>query len=241
MKGKLLTAGATLLTLALVGVMAAAPAWWFGRRDAALFSQPVERVRLTGRLSPEGEDLYMVRTLHARDSLRHQDGTAGYVQQEDAGEGQSRALLALDDMAKAGAVPPALRSLLQQQLAQEGGQWRYAIDGAGFEQVQCLLPQGSTFAYFGMELEPRTRFVVRLWVSVAQGAETPQALTELDVDACLAAYRQWLGLQELDDWETLEPVNGMVRQRSQKGLLQLYAGDAGGFEMGTATLTAVEE
>lgn len=236
MKKHIPALAAVLVALLLIIGVSAAPVWWFGLRDEALSTAPLERLRRDGPLSPEAEELYLVRTLNARDSLlRRQGAAAGYEYAAVPGDLPGRVLWALDEMAKAGALPAALRAQLQALLTDESAEWSYAADASGFELAQCLLPPGGEFATFGVEMEPATRCVVRLWLLPTAG-QSPAL--DYDEAALLEAYKQWLGLGSLDDWRPPAKDAYAAQQQSDKGLLQLYADTRRGLVLGVAVVAS---
>lgn len=250
MRNKWVTVLVSLATAVFIIGVAVAPVAWFAAQDETLLAQPMQRLRLDGRLAPEGEDLYMVRTLHARSSLLRQNGAAaGYQPQPFSEEMRARAFLVLDEMAKAGVLPPQVHSSLRQQMVGEAverqattngeAEWRYAVDEAGFEQVQCLFPADSGhFAGFGIEIEPRTRKAVRFWLLPVAGRG--EALEGIESKNCLEAYLQWLELDTLDDWRAPAPLAYDAQMASQKALLQVYTEVSVIFQLGVTVLASGE-
>lgn len=235
MTSKHLTTVAIALTLVFILCAAAAPALWFAAQDSTLLREPMDRLRADGRLAPEGEDLYLVRTLHARSALLQQQGSSGgYQLQPYTSEVEGRLFLVLDEMAKAGVMPLTTHTLLQEELLRPGVQWRYSVDAAGFEQIQCLLPKGGRFTTFGVEIEPRTRWVVHLWVMDPEGAQNNLGI--YDAGEGFEAYLEWLQLSQLGDWENIGQSAYNIQKTSQNGLLQAFITTNRGIEIGVTTL-----
>jgi hypothetical protein len=235
MTSKRLTIAAIALTLVFILYAAAVPAVWFAAQDKTLLSEPMNRLRADGRLAPEGEDLYIVRTLHARSALLQQQGpSGGYQSQNVTSEVKGRLFLVLDEMAKAGVMPLTMHTLLQEELLRPGVQWRYSVDTAGFEQIQCLLPKGGRFTTFGVEIEPRIRWVVHLWVMNPEGAQNN--LGVYDAGEGFEAYLEWLQLNQLGDWENANLSGYNIQKISQNGLLQAYITTNRGIEIGITPL-----
>lgn len=220
----LLSLLALVCTAALVAATVYLPGWWFRQQDDALFTQVLERRRQGSHLSPEGEDLYLVRTLHTRNQqLAEAGASAGYTQQ-DYSLAQLRPALTstLDAMAKAGVLPAGLCTHLA-VLAEGGGtELRYYTDLAGFEQIRCVFgDESGEWNSMGMELEPRTRRVVNFWLTAGHSTNEAQTV-DYDADAALKAYRAWLGMDGLDDWQVKESRYYSGLATSEKAQMQLF-------------------
>lgn len=213
---------ALICTAAVVLAVASVPARLFAREDEALYSTVLERKRQTSRLAPEGEDLYLVRTIHARHSLLAENGAqAGYIETEyDITQLRPALAGVLDSMAKAGVLPAAFNVRLAVLLEQETTKITYFEDSAGFVQVICRFADDATeWESLGMEVEPRTRRVVNFWLTATAGGAMPEGY---NAETAIEAYKEWLGLNGLDDWQPQTGSFYNIQQNSQKALMQLF-------------------
>lgn len=228
---------AALAVALMIAAAAAIPSALFAKEDEALYNSPLDRHREQGALSPEGEDLYLVRTLYARAGQQHGSGYAPKTPERDALRRQLTP--ALNEMAKSGILPAALSAQLGIITERDDSLTDYSVDSADFIQAVFTGTEGDTVVSFGVEMEPRTGLIVNLWINTAE--EVTTAAAGYDTALAIDAYQSWLGLDELDDWQDGGQGYYSCQQTSQKGRMKLYLLAQGKlFHLGAASLYSGE-
>lgn len=211
---------AAFATAIIIAAAASIPALLFAEEDETLYHSPLNRHREAGALSPEGEDLYLVRTLYAR-AEQLQKGGAGYLPETpDLDDLRRQVTPVFNEMAKNGILPAGLSAELGIILERDDSLTGYSVDSAGFTQALFSGDGNGAVHSFGFEREPLTGLIVNIWINTAHDLEGQAA--GYDAGLALEAYRAWLGLQELDDWQNGDSGYYSYEQSSQKGRMKLY-------------------
>lgn len=213
-------AAGVLFTAVVVLGVAKLPEAVFRQEDKMLQESLLQRHREPGRLAFEGEDLYLLRTLHSRGELM-QNEENGYVPAApDTAALRAQITPVFNEMAKAGILPPTIYAELGIIAERDESLTGYYEDGAGFIQALYSGEKGGIVHSFGFEMEPKTGLLVNIWVNTS--VEVKEITEGFDKEAAVSAYKSWLGLDILDDWQDGESSYYDVSEFSQKGLSKLY-------------------
>lgn len=217
------TKGIWKTILAAMGVVlvlctcAATPVLVFQMQDAQQFQQPLTRRRLDSRLSADGQDIYLVRTLHQRAAQAGSEtGFAPANMPRQQIQQQMENVLWL--LAEAEMVPNVLPDNLIFLPENTPNHYSCLVDSFEIQQFQCVMD-----AYFspfiGLEFEQRAGKVIRFWATL-----DTEAAAGFDAGKFLQRYIVYLGLDRLDDWTVADSQYYDALLRSEKGLVQVYCG-----------------
>lgn len=219
-RSKKLAAGIVLAAAVLVAAVSLLLPWAvFHMQDAALFAQLMPRQRLTGKLSAEGEDIYLVRELHRRSEALVGGGEEAFFAQEiSQDETRAQCIAAVQELGvhKTVASPVLDAALYALQL----GDTTFTVreDSYGVRRIVAVCGADSFASAIGIEYHMGAARIIKLWVvapEVDWGGEWQQSTLDL--------YAQYLGVSALDDF-VASGAGGMAVRSSAKANLQLQCG-----------------
>lgn len=221
-----LVAAAGLALLLLPGL----PAAWFAARDAALDGRVLAAAENPGLLSPAGQAVPLACRLY----LTRDEIASGYEARPATAAELDAFATAFAAFCEAGALPAdAGESFDSPIAAAEPAALQIVTHDRGLSTWTLNAPDGACY----LEMD---------WP--ADGDDGPVRLAgrcgaaAFDLDAAADAFGTALGLDALDDWQTLavHPTHGALLARySADGQLYLHASfDAGYFSLGVSSVAA---
>lgn len=203
--GMLLLISAYLLML----VFPTAVACW---SDAILFAAPVPRPAMEGQLSETAQEIPVLYALYRKRILSGGERELE-VEETDAGAQVESMAETLGELEHAGVLPPDCREAAD-EIFRIPTAVAYAGCRDGFIQKTCLGYTRMVEKSISIQQEEKTGLVTACTVS-AQGAGE-------DAAEYLLAYRSYLGLDTLPDWQTVQTESGGAACWSREGQVYLY-------------------
>lgn len=193
-----------LLLAVCTGVLALAfsaiPALALRLNDTRLLSQPHERTGQAGAMALTSDDLYLTRVLkkYAQRNTMYSYQSASTSPDAMARTAPTVLWDYLDTLHTSGVLPAEWRDYCSGRIYSHiyGSQ-----DSLGFTNYIAYIEDTDAPDYAcylaGITVEAESQKVIGLFLSVDSAA----ALPAIDTDAVLAAYRSYLGLDAMEDWE----------------------------------------